>query len=62
MEVVHLDEETSRDELTLRNKTAWNVRQYQGGWIRGVTAGGCRNNVGKETSYCQHIHNYGGKK
>ncbi|CAG7681524.1 unnamed protein product [Allacma fusca] len=44
MEVIHLDEETSKDEVTLLGKTSWNVRQYQGSWMRGVTAGGCRNN------------------
>lgn len=46
MEVVHLDQETSKDEASLRHKSAWNVRQYQGSWMRGVTAGGCRNNAG----------------
>jgi len=46
MEVVHLDGETSREELSLRGKVAWDVRQFQGGWIRGVNAGGCRNNAG----------------
>ena len=30
MEVIHLDEETSKDEVTLRGKTPWNVKQYQG--------------------------------
>lgn len=47
MEVIHLDEETSKDEVTLRHKTPWNVRQYIGFWMRGVTAGGCRNHIGK---------------
>ncbi|ODN05130.1 Calpain-C [Orchesella cincta] len=45
MEVIHLDQETSKDEASLRNKSPWNVRQYQGSWMRGVTAGGCRNNA-----------------
>ncbi len=47
MEVIHLDQETSKDEVSLRHKSPWNVRQYQGSWMRGVTAGGCRNNAGK---------------
>ncbi len=46
MEVVHLDHETSKDEVSLKNKTPWNVKQFQGAWMRGVTAGGCRNNNG----------------
>lgn len=50
MEVIHLDQETSKDEVSLRHKSPWNVRQYQGSWMRGVTAGGCRNNAGKTKS------------
>jgi len=45
MEVVHLDEETSKDESSLRAKTSWRVKQFQGNWMRAVTAGGCRNYV-----------------
>lgn len=44
LEVIHLDGETSRDEPSLRHKTPWTSRVYQGAWQRGVTAGGCRNN------------------
>lgn len=44
LEVIHLDGETSRDEPSLRHKTPWISRVYQGAWQRGVTAGGCRNN------------------
>lgn len=47
LEVIHLDGETSRDEPSLRHKTPWISRVYQGAWQRGVTAGGCRNNPGK---------------
>ncbi|CAL4082230.1 unnamed protein product [Meganyctiphanes norvegica] len=45
LEVIHLDGETSRDEPSLRHKTPWTSRVYQGAWQRGVTAGGCRNNT-----------------
>ncbi|XP_065219426.1 calpain-C [Planococcus citri] len=44
LEVVHLDNETSRDEPSLHHKHTWQMRIYQGSWQRGVTAGGCRNN------------------
>ena len=47
LEVVHLDSETARDEPSLRYHNPWTARVYQGNWLRGVTAGGCRNNTGK---------------
>lgn len=50
LEVIHLDGETSRDEPSLRMKTPWTSRVYQGAWQRGVTAGGCRNNPGELSS------------
>lgn len=49
VELVHLDGETSRDEPSLAEKHRWQMKLYQGAWRRGVTAGGCRNNVGKFT-------------
>jgi hypothetical protein len=50
MEVVHLTEEGSGGEVSLEGKTPWKVRQFQGNWMRAVTAGGCRNYVGKTDS------------
>ncbi|XP_031347677.1 calpain-C isoform X2 [Photinus pyralis] len=44
LEVVHLDSDTSRDEPSLHSKCMWQMRLYQGSWLKGVTAGGCRNN------------------
>ncbi|RZC31878.1 calpain-C, partial [Asbolus verrucosus] len=44
LEVIHLDNDTSRDEPSLHNKNTWQMRLYQGNWLRGVSAGGCRNN------------------
>lgn len=46
LEVVHLDQETSKDEPSLYRKHTWQMRIHQGSWQRGVTAGGCRNNPG----------------
>ncbi|XP_075535997.1 calpain C [Dermacentor variabilis] len=45
LEVAHLDSETSRDELSLRDKTPWQMKVWKGHWQKGVTAGGCRNNT-----------------
>ncbi|OQV24279.1 Calpain-C [Hypsibius exemplaris] len=44
-EMVHLDGDTSLDEPSLRTKLPWTMRVWEGRWQRGVTAGGCRNNV-----------------
>ncbi|KAL0280267.1 UNVERIFIED_CONTAM: hypothetical protein PYX00_001610 [Menopon gallinae] len=44
LEIVHLDNETSRDEPSLHHKNTWQMRIYQGAWQKGVSAGGCRNN------------------
>ncbi|XP_073975744.1 calpain C isoform X2 [Rhodnius prolixus] len=44
LEAVHLDSETARDEPSLHKKRTWQMRVYQGAWVRGVSAGGCRNN------------------
>lgn len=44
LEIVHLDNDTSRDEPSLQNKNTWQMRLYQGNWQKGVTSGGCRNN------------------
>ncbi|XP_055338337.1 calpain-C-like [Paramacrobiotus metropolitanus] len=44
-ELIHLDGDTSLDEPSLRNKQPWTMRVWEGRWQKGVTAGGCRNNV-----------------
>ena len=46
IEAVHLDNETAKDEPSLHNKQMWQMKLYQGAWIKGVSAGGCRNNPG----------------
>nr|CAD7572397.1 unnamed protein product [Timema californicum] len=48
LEVVHLDNDTSRDEPSLHHKNTWQMRLYQGAWQKGVSAGGCRNNPDEE--------------
>ncbi|XP_054707542.1 calpain-C-like [Uloborus diversus] len=45
LEAVHLDTETSKDEPTLRSKIPWHMKVWHGQWQRGVSAGGCRNNL-----------------
>lgn len=45
LEMVHLDAETSRAEPSLADKHKWQMKMHQGGWRRGVSAGGCRNYV-----------------
>ncbi|KAL4717640.1 hypothetical protein ACJJTC_000789 [Scirpophaga incertulas] len=45
LKMVHLDIETSRTEASLVDKHKWHMNIHQGGWRRGVSAGGCRNNI-----------------
>lgn len=35
------------DDLTDNTKRHWEVSMFEGNWIRGSTAGGCRNYIGK---------------
>lgn len=35
------------DSLTEDSKKKWDVNMLEGSWIRGSTAGGCRNYIGK---------------
>lgn len=37
----------SPDSLTEDTKKKWNVNTLEGSWVRGSTAGGCRNYIGK---------------
>lgn len=36
------------DALTESTKRQWEVNLFEGSWIRGSTAGGCRNYIGEE--------------
>lgn len=57
VEMVHLDSDTSRDEPSLHHKRTWQMRLHQGTWQKGVTAGGCRNNPGSDSTYTQmNVH------
>ncbi|XP_023234485.1 calpain-C-like [Centruroides sculpturatus] len=45
LEIIHLDGDSSKEELSLRSRMCWYLKYYHGCWLRGVTAGGCRNNT-----------------
>ncbi|UYV82519.1 CalpC [Cordylochernes scorpioides] len=47
LEVIHLEADLGRDETTLRSRSPWLARVWKGAWQRGVTAGGCRNHLGR---------------
>lgn len=47
VEVIHLDEENSKIEPSLSDKVTWQMQVHQGSWKRGITAGGCKNNIGQ---------------
>ena len=48
MEIVHLSpeiyDEVVEDEEC---KKKWELNSFEGAWVRGATAGGCRNNLRK---------------
>lgn len=37
------------DALTENTKRHWEVNMFEGSWIRGSTAGGCRNFIGENS-------------
>ncbi|GAU93428.1 hypothetical protein RvY_05370-2 [Ramazzottius varieornatus] len=51
-DLIYMDSDTSFDESTLQRKIPFHMRVWEGRWQKGVTAGGCRNNV--DTSF--HIN------
>lgn len=44
--LIHFGEECCALEPTLTHKKKWNVKCYHGRWMKGVSAGGCKNNTG----------------
>lgn len=42
------------DALTDDTKRHWEVNLFEGNWIRGSTAGGCRNFIGEIDRLDQH--------
>lgn len=45
------------DALTDNTKRHWEVSVFEGNWIRGATAGGCRNFIGETSKMCvQRVH------
>lgn len=48
LEICNLNPDSlTEDEVEEGNKKRWEVSFYEGEWVRGVTAGGCRNYLGK---------------
>ncbi|XP_038216495.1 calpain-C isoform X1 [Zerene cesonia] len=45
LDLVHISGENSHIEATLADKQKWLIRSHQGRWMKGVTAGGCRNHA-----------------
>ncbi|XP_050684047.1 calpain-C [Leptidea sinapis] len=45
LEIVHVDGEAKQIETSLRDKQKWQIKSYQGRWMKGVSAGGCRNHA-----------------
>lgn len=48
LEICNLNPDSlSEEELSKNDKKRWEMSVYEGEWVRGVTAGGCRNNLRK---------------
>ncbi|XP_047524465.1 calpain-C [Pieris napi] len=45
MRLLHFDVESCQLEPTFTYKTKWFSKNRQGSWVKGVTAGGCKNNT-----------------
>lgn len=51
MEICNLNPDSlTEDELTKNDKKRWEMSVFEGEWVRGVTAGGCRNYLRKYNS------------
>ena len=48
LEICNLSPDSlEEDELAETGKKKWEMSVYEGAWIRGATAGGCRNYIGE---------------
>ena len=45
LEICNLSPEITSDQR--KNKVKWIMNMFEGEWVKGVTAGGCRNFLGK---------------
>lgn len=49
LEICNLNPDSLTDEeLSEGHKKQWEVSFFEGEWVRGISAGGCRNFLGKE--------------
>ena len=47
LEIVNLNPDSLEEEELKNIKTKrWETSNFEGSWVRGATAGGCRNNLG----------------
>lgn len=47
LEICNLSPDSlTEDELSKESKKRWEMSVFEGEWVRGVTAGGCRNHIG----------------
>jgi calpain len=48
LEICNLSPDSlDEDELEAEGKKKWNMSVFEGAWVRGATAGGCRNFIGR---------------
>lgn len=59
LEICNLNPDSlTQEEIQEGNKKRWEVSFFEGEWVRGVTAGGCRNYIGKCIIKCRKFETY----
>ncbi|KAJ8876072.1 hypothetical protein PR048_023981 [Dryococelus australis] len=56
LEICNLNPDSlSEEETTAKGKRRWEMSMFEGEWVRGVTAGGCRNYLGELHNFLQKL-------
>lgn len=47
LEIVNLNADSLEEEELSSDKKRWSANEFAGNWVKGASAGGCRNHLGK---------------
>ena len=52
LEIVNLNADSlEEDELSAKRSQRWQTSEFTGNWVKGASAGGCRNHLGKASLF-----------